>query len=106
MASRMRCIMNHADFWVMPRARCNFIGADAVLAADDQPQSGKPLSRPIGESSKTVPTLSENFCLGCSPSSGRARRIFKVGHLLGIAWGQRTLPSAQRTEIMNWRQFS
>ena len=35
--------MNHAVFCVTPRARCNLVGADAVLAVGDHPHGRQPL---------------------------------------------------------------
>ena len=35
------------------------------LQFDTSQYAGSHFSKPIGESSKIVPTLRENFCLGC-----------------------------------------
>ena len=37
------------------------------LQFDRIQKAGSHFSRPMGESSKIVPTLSENFCFGCLP---------------------------------------
>ena len=57
--------MNHAVFWVTPTAR--WISQDEMpfLQFTSIHMTGSHLSKPSGESSKMVPTFSENFCFPC-----------------------------------------
>ena len=40
---RMRCIMNHADFWVIPRWLAYLVRTNPILAIGQQPNGSKPL---------------------------------------------------------------
>jgi len=62
-AHRIRCAMNQAVFWVTPSARCNSIELTPVRRVKRSQTAGSHLSRPSGESSKMVPTLTENCFL-------------------------------------------
>src|ERR1700736_1888835 len=64
-AKRMRGRTCHAAFWVIPNALANSYELIPFLQFTKSHAAGSHLSRPIGESSKMVPTLSENFRFGC-----------------------------------------
>src|ERR1035437_5426582 len=61
-ARRMRWLMNHADFCVIPRSRASWCELRPFLPAEYSQIAGSHLERGIGESSKIVPFLTEN-CL-------------------------------------------
>jgi hypothetical protein len=61
-ASRMRWLMNHADFWVIPRSRASWCELRPFLPAEYSQIAGNHLESGIGESSKIVPFLTLN-CL-------------------------------------------
>src|SRR5437016_2897272 len=63
MARRMRCSMNHADFCVIPRARPSSCDEMPFLELAVSHTAGSHLSNPSGESSKIVPSLTENCFL-------------------------------------------
>lgn len=62
-ASRMRCSMNQADFWVIPSALPSSCEEMPFLELAASQTAGSHLSRPSGESSKIVPTLTLNCFL-------------------------------------------
>src|ERR1700726_3578402 len=62
MARRMRWLINHADFWVIPRSRASWCELRPFLPAEYSQIAGSHLESEIGESSKIVPFLTEN-CL-------------------------------------------
>ena len=61
MAVRMRWNMNHAVFGVTPKARPSSWEETLFLELAINQTAGSHLSHPMGESSKMVPTLSENW---------------------------------------------
>src|ERR1700688_5142825 len=63
------------------------------------------LSRPIGESSKMVPTLTENCLWGCLALHSHRRRVLRNRTSLLPQVGQET-PSGQRRAAMKVRQGS
>ena len=60
MARRIRWFMNQAVFWVTPRERPNSCDEMPFLELAISQMAGSHLSKPRDESSKMVPTLSEN----------------------------------------------
>ena len=63
-----------------------FVAADAVLAVGEQPERRQPLlKRRSAESSKMVPTLSENFGLRVLPVALPAAGVLQIGDVLGAA---------------------
>ena len=64
--------------------------------------TGSHLSRPMGESSNTVPTLSENFFLGCFAVAAIHALALDVADLTESHWGQRTcavIPANRNHEL-------
>ena len=61
--------MEHEPCGLLSHAKSavQFIAVMPFLQFESSHMAGSHLSRPMGESSKMVPTLSENFCLGASP---------------------------------------
>lgn len=67
--------MNQVDFWVTPRARpSSWLEMPFFELAISQ-TAGSHLSRPSGESSKTVPSLTENCFL--QPLHFQTRRVVR-----------------------------
>src|SRR6266436_2651654 len=66
--------------------------------------AGSHLSRPIGESSKIVPTLAENFCLGCGVLHFHTLAFSRNVTLSDPQRGQRT-PLGQRISLKNSKAF-
>ena len=62
MASLKRCSMNQAVFWVTPNARCSSWLLTPFLLFEISHSAGSHLVSDTAESSKIVPTLTEN-CL-------------------------------------------
>src|SRR5436190_20873096 len=67
--------------------------------------AGSHLSKPIGESSKTVPTLAENFCFGCGVRHFQTFAFSRNVTLSDPQRGQRT-PPGQRICLKNSKAFS
>src|SRR5439155_18849667 len=67
--------------------------------------AGNHLSRPIGESSKIVPTLAENFCFGCGVLHFQTFAFSRNATLSEPQLGQRT-PRGQRMPTKNRKAFS
>lgn len=84
----------------------NLVGTDTVLAVDHHPQSGEPFRERSGESSKVVPTFTENSRRGwCDPHCQVRRLVLNLtrsephrGHL--------TTPSGQRFDASFRMQLS
>src|SRR5205085_5351241 len=67
--------------------------------------AGSHLSKPIGESSKIVPTLAENFCFACGVRHFQTLAFSKNVTLSDPQRGQRT-PLGQRISLKNLKAFS
>src|SRR6266513_6343854 len=67
--------------------------------------AGNHFSRPIGESSKIVPTLAENFCFACGVRHFHTRAFSRNVTLSDPQRGQRT-PLGQRMPTKNRKAFS
>src|SRR5438094_9789270 len=104
-ARRMRCNINHAVFCVTPIARCSSYELMPFLQLDASHIAGSHLSKPIGESSKIVPTLAENFCFGCGVRHFQTFAFSRNVTLSEPQRGQRT-PLGQRIPTKNLKAFS
>src|SRR5258708_4915332 len=67
--------------------------------------AGSHLSKPIGESSKIVPTLAENFCCGCEVLHFQTLALARNVTSLEPHRGHVT-PFGQRTATKNCKAFS
>src|SRR5438270_9911871 len=67
--------------------------------------AGSHLSKPIGESSKIVPTFAENFCFGCGVRHFQTFAFSRNVTLCELQRGQRT-PLGQRICLKNSKAFS
>src|SRR5439155_4520225 len=81
-ASQMRWSMNQPVFWVTPSARANSYELIPFLLLASIHSAGSHLSKPMGLSSKIVPSFTEN----CRPHS----RHFQMRRVLRKPW---SLPS-------------
>src|SRR5665213_420668 len=88
--------MNHAVFCVTPSARPSSCEDTEFLELASSHTAGTHLSQPRGESSKIVPTLSENCCL--QPLHFHIRRVEMNDGSLAPQRGHATFPSGQRIE--------
>ncbi len=93
-ALRIRCIMNHADFWVMPIVLAISQELTPFLQLQIIQNAHIHLSRPRGESSKMVPTLSVNCFL--HPEQNQTRRVLMKECFSDPQRGQETKPFGQR----------
>src|SRR6202142_2359258 len=96
--------MNHAVFWVTPKARPSSHELIPFFAFTIIQNAGNHLSSPRGLSSKMVPTLTENCFL-----VSRHFQILRVSRKATLDFwqqGQTTLPSGQRIETMNCNALS
>jgi hypothetical protein len=75
MARRTRCSRNHADFWVMPSERAISWEETPFLALAMIHIAASHLSSGMAESSKMLPTLTENWRL--QPLHFHSRRVVR-----------------------------
>src|SRR5688572_14466806 len=103
-ASRMRCNINQAVFWVTPSARPNSQELIPFLAFTIIQNAGSHLSNPRGLSSKMVPTLTENCFL--QSRHFQSFRVARKATLPVLQQGQIALPSGQRIEATKFKAVS
>src|ERR1035441_5583570 len=98
--------MNHAVFWLTPKPR--WISQDEIpfLALVMSHIAVSHLSRPIGESSKMVPTLMENWASGWRVLHCQTRREAINPTSLEPQRGQIGSPSGQRCAARKAMQLS
>jgi hypothetical protein len=95
MASLIRWFTNHADFWVIPSERAiSWLLMPFLLLATSQ-IAGSQTSKPSGESSKMVPSLTENWRRHCLHF--QMRRVLRNECSMPPQRGQTGLPSGHRS---------
>src|SRR5271169_4045002 len=95
--------MNHADFWVVPSARPSSCELIPFFELAISHTAGSHLSRPRAESSKIVPTLTENCFL--QALHFQSRRVERNESSLP-SHSVQTGPVGQRSSATNFRQVS
>src|SRR5580658_7259814 len=91
--------MNHADFCVMPSVRWISMLETPFLQLQSIQNAVIHLSSPMGESSKIVPTFSENCFL--QDLQNQIRRVFTNRCSFPPQRGQITLPSGKQRFTAN-----
>jgi len=96
--------MNHADFCVIPSARASSCELIPFLLLATSQTAGSHLSKPSPESSKIVPTLTENWRLHALHF--QMRRVVRYECFSVDPQRGQTGPSGQRRSATNWTQTS
>src|SRR5580704_4887284 len=97
---RNRCNMNHAVFWLTPTSRPISQLLTPFLQLTSIQSVGSHLSKPIGLSSKRLPTLTENCFL--QPRHFHNLRVARKPTLSDAQRGH-TTPSGHRSRARNPR---
>src|ERR1700728_2937181 len=96
--------MNQADFCVIPRARASSCELIPFLLLATSQTAGSHLSKPRPESSKIVPSFTENCFLHALHF--QMRRVVRYECLSVEPQRGQTGPPGQRRLAMNWTQTS